>query len=516
MRDRAVALAIVASALFIGVCFTQFPKVICDRNQYDDSYVTYRYAANLAGGRGLVFNEGERVNSASSLLYTVLLAGLYAGGLHDLERAGAAIGVASGVAILWLVAFAIRRITGRTWMIALFLIPLAIGGSLAGWAVSGMETALYSLLVTAFVCSVLFEKWMASLPLIVACVLCRPEGVLLVVAAAIGLLLKAGRRVSLEAALVAGAGAAAALLTSAINLSYYGSLLPHALVFKRVSWNYSPGVAANASSVFAFFACFHLVTTAAAVALVGSAARRLRAIDQSQFRELFVSAYLVFSLAALVIGPGSGLCRYAVHLLPVFAIAGALYCSRLLPFNARFGRAIAGAALVVVSVQSMMELHRSARFFAAASEHQAARRQIGKWIDAHVPRDRPIASSDIGSIAYHALSHRFIDVAGLVSKEPVSAAGEHDWSRFEEFLARARPEYVADTRLPGGAIQALEFLEWPERVFRGLDATGRRAAGRPRPGPPILRFAAAGGYEFVLAQLLWEPASESPAATVRD
>ena len=46
-------------------------------NQYDDSYITYRYAVNLANGDGLVFNVGERVDASSSFHYTVILAMFY-------------------------------------------------------------------------------------------------------------------------------------------------------------------------------------------------------------------------------------------------------------------------------------------------------------------------------------------------------------------------------------------------------------------------------------------------------
>jgi len=46
-------------------------------NQYDDSYITYRYAVNLANGDGMVFNAGEHVDAASSFLFTVILAMFY-------------------------------------------------------------------------------------------------------------------------------------------------------------------------------------------------------------------------------------------------------------------------------------------------------------------------------------------------------------------------------------------------------------------------------------------------------
>jgi len=44
----------------------------------DDAYISYRYAANFAEGRGLVFNpgDGQRVEGYTNFLYVVLLAGL--------------------------------------------------------------------------------------------------------------------------------------------------------------------------------------------------------------------------------------------------------------------------------------------------------------------------------------------------------------------------------------------------------------------------------------------------------
>lgn len=41
----------------------------------DDSFITYRYAENLAAGKGFVFNDGEKVLGTTTPLYTLLLAG---------------------------------------------------------------------------------------------------------------------------------------------------------------------------------------------------------------------------------------------------------------------------------------------------------------------------------------------------------------------------------------------------------------------------------------------------------
>ena len=50
--------------------------------QYDDSYITYRYAENLANGHGLIFNQGERVDAASSFLFAVIISVLHKIGLN--------------------------------------------------------------------------------------------------------------------------------------------------------------------------------------------------------------------------------------------------------------------------------------------------------------------------------------------------------------------------------------------------------------------------------------------------
>jgi arabinofuranosyltransferase len=41
----------------------------------DDGFISFRYAQNLAEGRGLVYNAGEYVEGYTNLLWTLALAG---------------------------------------------------------------------------------------------------------------------------------------------------------------------------------------------------------------------------------------------------------------------------------------------------------------------------------------------------------------------------------------------------------------------------------------------------------
>ena len=63
----------------------------------DDAFISLRYAERLLHGHGLTWNDGERVEGYSNLLWTLLCAGL--GGLGcDLTFAARGIGIACTLA----------------------------------------------------------------------------------------------------------------------------------------------------------------------------------------------------------------------------------------------------------------------------------------------------------------------------------------------------------------------------------------------------------------------------------
>ena len=61
-----VIVGVAASALFLAVALRSYAN--------DDPYITYRYARNLAQGKGMVFNAGLNVLSTTTPLYTFILA----------------------------------------------------------------------------------------------------------------------------------------------------------------------------------------------------------------------------------------------------------------------------------------------------------------------------------------------------------------------------------------------------------------------------------------------------------
>lgn len=113
----------------------------------DDSYISFRYAANLAAGEGLVFNLGDRVEGYTNFLWTVLLAGGAAAGV-DLVRLSQVLGGLSALGCLVLLALISCRVLpqdqpARPVLVALPALLWAAMGSQAQLAGSGMESVFF-------------------------------------------------------------------------------------------------------------------------------------------------------------------------------------------------------------------------------------------------------------------------------------------------------------------------------------------------------------------------------------
>jgi hypothetical protein len=145
----AVLLGVAALAVFLALARTLWPFTV------DDTFITLRYARNLAAGSGPTFNPGVPTEGCTTFLWMVLLAASHALGLDALAFAKG-LGVLATLALLGATSRLAHELTlflapGRR------LVPPACAALLlaafvptAVHAVSGMETALFAALLTAF------------------------------------------------------------------------------------------------------------------------------------------------------------------------------------------------------------------------------------------------------------------------------------------------------------------------------------------------------------------------------
>lgn len=112
----------------------------------DDSYISFRYARNLANGLGLVYNPGERIEGYTNFLWTLLLAaGIKLGA--DPTVTAKVLGGAAALGTLYVVYRLSERLEAFRLLPAIATWMLASSMVFAGYAVLGLETALFIFLV---------------------------------------------------------------------------------------------------------------------------------------------------------------------------------------------------------------------------------------------------------------------------------------------------------------------------------------------------------------------------------
>jgi len=150
----------------------------------DDAYISYRYAENLRAGKGLVFNPGERVEGFSNFLWVIILASFNLLGISPL--------LASKIlsfGLSWLLIFLIFKTAQALGLDKLFAclcaLTFSFSSSLAYFAMSGLETIFYTLLLLLGVLiNEKYEKEPSKKSLFLlysalfAAALTRPEGLL--------------------------------------------------------------------------------------------------------------------------------------------------------------------------------------------------------------------------------------------------------------------------------------------------------------------------------------------------
>lgn len=150
----------------------------------EDSYITYRFARNVAEGYGFVFNVGDApIEGFSNFLWLQLCVAALKLGL-DPARTTQIVGVLAGIGTLLVTWLFARRVIAISNAAALFAVAaLAAAGPLPTWASSGMETVFFTFCVTCAVyCASRFISsarsgyaWLTALALFAA-TLTRPEG----------------------------------------------------------------------------------------------------------------------------------------------------------------------------------------------------------------------------------------------------------------------------------------------------------------------------------------------------
>ena len=156
----------------------------------DDAFISFRYARNLVEGHGLVFNAGEQVEGYTNFLWTVMLA---AGMSLSLDPVWLSIvlSITCYAGLVAVLLWASRQAPSGLSSLPFAAIGVLLHRDLQIYATSGLETALFTFLVTAGVLVLTIPRRPFTLSagiLLMLAALTRPEGLLVAGLAALWLL----------------------------------------------------------------------------------------------------------------------------------------------------------------------------------------------------------------------------------------------------------------------------------------------------------------------------------------
>ncbi len=427
----------------------------------DDAFISFRYAQNLAAGKGLEWNPGYRVEGYSNFLWVLLLAALNLIGL-EVPAAARALSAACALATVVLVVGVARRgrRTERTvWtLLGLAPLPLVLSFPYQYWCAMRLETSLYSLLLLLAPALFLAEeerrtrsRWPSALAYL-ALALTRPEGGIFIIVP-LGFLLARlvtgeGPRVLVKERwlwLSLFAGGMALFLT--FRLVYFGELLPNTFYAKMVG-SYGASWGFFYLERFLVERPYHLVLFLLPLILGGT---------RSAAGLLFMGTTLTLAMVAVLAG-GDWMREYRL-LIPATPLLAAtlgftLQRSAALSAGGPAWRlaTLGGMLLLVLGLQ--VNMGTPAREWAKAlsgkqrdllinleGEMTRTSRDVATWLRANAGPSDLIAVNHAGAVPFYS-GLPTLDMVGLNDLHIARITGSRHGKWDPDYVLRRRPRFV--------------------------------------------------------------------------
>jgi hypothetical protein len=392
----------------------------------DDAYISFRYAEHLAEGKGLVFNLNESPVEGYSNFLWILLGALLHGAGFELPRVMPYMGIVFGalnLVVIWVI-YRRRRLPALQMLLPLLM--LATAGPFIMYAISGMETALFSLLLLVAVLVVdliasagrmIHYILLAILGFLIA--LCRPDGIVAFPVAATCLVVFLRRD---KGSAERGGHQARFLIVSAVvfvgliisynlwRFSYFGQWLPTPLISKGgggISIIYAWWMNARMYFVMQGYEFPPLGYYYAALGVVAVLGISMSPLARERLRAEQVSLVMVlmYSLAYLNFVDWMPGMRYHSALIGLILVPAAHIQSPLFAKDSNLEKRLrprywaVAAVILMISYSSLTSLsiitHR------LESGNQKCLVALAKWMRATFPAGAVLAIADVGAIPYY-------------------------------------------------------------------------------------------------------------------
>ncbi len=367
----------------------------------DDAFITYRYAENLADGRGLVFNpdDGYPVEGYSNFLWVLFLALAFKAGLPTYLTAkvvGLGLFLLSGILVY-------RRFMnqpGYAWLGGplLLICPFTVL-----WGVSGLELGAHAflILIALFYLADKSRKLFLVLPLLV---LSRPEGAVIALVMIFTLLISRRNELStIKNYAITGLAVTLATLAAltVFRLWYFDALLPNT-IYAKTQHLWWLGIRAS-------YIMLMTVLPLVLMAMLGiyfMLKDGFRNVYSSLISTTFLAQIGISSLADPVMNFHW---RYLIPVLPLALLLALSGLEKLRYPSLRFALAVVMAIAVVFPFRRVTDTVKLEQEITKSQE------AFLTWAEKAEP-DATFTMTDMGRIPYYS-GMRFNDLWGLVNRD---------------------------------------------------------------------------------------------------
>ncbi|GAB4476486.1 MAG: hypothetical protein Kow00124_18640 [Anaerolineae bacterium] len=463
MPRRFTAALIGLALLAIAARLIPGPRII------DDAYITYRYAANLAAGHGLVYNPGEPVLGTTTPLYALLLVpAALLGGPAALPVVSPILNTLVDAANVVLLALLARRLLGENLPGLLAGMLWAVAPRSVTFAIGGMETALAVALMLAAFTLWLGGRSRPAAALTALATLTRPDALIWAGPLALGMIVERWR--STQGKPLARLPWAELGVYLAVVLPWviygtltYGSPLPHSIAAKSAAYDLPPTHALTAlvqqfSTPFVEFEAFGPGgAMAGSVIYAGLFAVGSLHLIRRDGRAAALVAYPALFWLAFGLANPLMFRWYTTPPLAVFMLAliGGVTAFTQALRSAPARHAVLGAAGALWLGMSLnaWTLHPdhgpdrpapSMAWIALELQYERAARLLAPYVEP----DTVIAAGDIGAVGWYS-GARILDTLGLVSPQstayyplPASMIAGMAYAVAPDLILEERPDYL--------------------------------------------------------------------------
>jgi hypothetical protein len=374
---------------------------------FDDPYITFRYAENIAQGNGFVYNSGDTTLSTTTPLMTLLLALVGLVGI-DIPLAGAIIGcisLALGGLVLWAIADRWQaRLVGATALLLYPISPLLVQTIAA-------ETTLYLLLILVGFLALVHDKYAVAGVFLALATITRADGIL-AAACAGGYLLWFRQW---RAILALSVGFLAGMLPWLVYaLATFGSPFPVTLYAKQ-----QQGLMQGRHQFFDAFIIMGVDMLSrfsarwlGVLAIVGIAG-----LVKNPRWLLLIGWNVLYFAGYSILGVASYFWYYAPLVIGLVVLVGMgvemLYEAVACRFSRRWATVLVAVLLLVTVIPRLDRIHTIQR---SPDPRLPIYIDVGTWLRTHTPPDASVGTLEIGIIGYHA-QRDIIDFAGLLQPD---------------------------------------------------------------------------------------------------